>query len=106
METLYLLFMVILIGVLLYFGRKYVNHEELLPIISDVVRFILQIEKENNKSSGIEKKVMVEQLMEQELESSAINKITRSPFKSIGSFVQYVFTVFAEPIILSKFKKR
>ena len=92
-------------GVLLYFGKRWINYQELLPIISEVARLIIQVEKDYKKSPGVEKLQLVENLVSKEVSPEEIKLIKKCKFTSIAKFIQYVFTTVAEPLILSRLNR-
>ncbi len=92
--------------VIVYYAKKYFDFEELKPIIAEVVKIIINVEKtQNTNINGIVKKEIVENIISKQLPKNDIKKINKSIFKNIGNFVQYVFINFAEPILLKKLNK-
>ncbi len=106
METIIEIMLIVIIVIATYFLKKYSDWQALRPIIAEVVRIILKVEKENKTLNGEAKKEIVESEINKNLEQQDIKKIKKSPFKKIGRFVQYVFVTFAEPIIIAKFGKK
>ena len=88
-------------GLVLQIGRKYLILENLKPYIPMVSKIILTVEKECRTQTGAEKMAIVEEKIIEVLPTEAIKKIKKSPYKTIGNFVQFVFGI-VEPIILTK----
>ena len=98
--------LIIIFSMIAYFLRKWLKLEDLKPIIAEVAKLIMDVERTQKECSGESKMDMVKDLIEVKLPVSDIIKIKKSPFKSIGRFAQYVFTTVAEQAILSRLKGR
>jgi len=100
-------------GLVLFVLIKVLNWQELKTLIPEVIRYIMEVEKENRDylanskilqpiSSAIKLQTVVNRIEENNPEIVATVK--KTSFRNIGRFVQYVFTNFAEAIILRKYK--
>ncbi len=96
----------VLVGVFAYFGKKYFDIEALKPIIALIEKIILDVEKSNKDLSGVAKKQIVEEIIAEKFPVADLRKIKKSPLKTIGVAVEYVFQTFAQPMILAKFGKK
>jgi len=114
MDLLVTIVLAVAIAVIYYFGKQYVDWQKLRPIMVEIANIILRVENErklrknevdkleNVAFTGEEKKSLVEKTIEKELPEADKERIKRSPFKSIGKIVEYVFLNIAQPIILGR----
>ena len=90
---------------------KLLNWHELKTIIPEVIHHIMDVEKESRDArnqngveiTGHDKIELVVKRIEK-TDPDIIETAKKSAFRKIGRFVQYVFTNFAEPLILKKYK--
>ena len=96
--------LVVILSVIAYFLRKYIVWEELKPIMTDIAKMIMDIEKEQKRTGGAAKMELLEKTIATTLPETDLLKIKKSPFRTIKRFAQFVFTTIAEKAILSRLK--
>ena len=100
----YAVYIAIFWGMSMLYGylKKRYDLEELKTFIGDVEKWIMSIEKHHSDKTGEEKMDLVERAIEETFSEEEIEKIKRSPFRTVRRFAQSVFTNVAEPIIMAK----
>ena len=113
MGVLKIITVITVISLTIYALIKFLNWQELKTLIPEVIKYIMEVEKESRDnyangslqlpmSSSIKLQTVVNRI--EDSNQDITQAVKKSTFKKIGRFVQYVFTNFAEPIILRKYK--
>ena len=95
-----LLFVAVVLGWV--FLRRHINWQEVMPLMAEVSRCIMDVEKTLKGSGrGAEKMLQACASAGTSLSAEDICVIQRSPFKTLKRFTQYVFSVMVEPTLVN-----
>lgn len=103
MELVQQILPVLIVFLVGYFGKKYLDKETLAVILALVQKIIIETEKQFPEKTGEERKRIVIEKIEEQLpkkEKTLLNKA----MNGIGNAVEFVFQTTAQNILFKKLK--